>query len=168
MASYITSLDPFQCDSQLYSTPPLLTRANLFHTGTRGFLVEVVGQFCKIAHALVTDLVYWSATTEFWACVSFWLIAAGLVMGVLAAVLGLVDFLTIERARAYAAGWLHLGANAAALLLSAINLWLRWDDPLAAVMPWGLVLSAIVALLLAIAGWYGGELAYRHKVGVID
>jgi uncharacterized membrane protein len=118
--------------------------------------------------ALVTDLVYRANGTDFWASMSFWLIAAGLALGALAAVLGLIDFLTIERARAYAAGWIHLGANATALLLTAINLWLRWDDPAAAVIPWGLALSVIVTLLLTIAGWYGGELAYRYKVGVIE
>ena len=60
--------------------------------------------------ALVTDIVYWSTTNDFWARMSYWLIIAGLVMGALAAVLGLIDFLTIERARAYAAGWIHLGS----------------------------------------------------------
>ena len=89
-------------------------------------------------------------------------------MGALAAVLGLIDFLTIERARAHTAGWIHLASNATAILLTIINLWLRWDDPVAAVMPWGLTLSVVVTILLTIAGWYGGELAYRHKVGVIE
>ena len=56
---------------------------------------------------LVTDIVYWLTTEAFWAGMSFWLIAAGVVMG-------LMDFLTIERARAYSAGWIHAGGNATA------------------------------------------------------
>jgi uncharacterized membrane protein len=118
--------------------------------------------------ALVTDLVYWITTEAFWAQASFWLIVAGLVMGLLAAVLGLVDFLTIERARAYLAGWIHAGGNVAAMVLTAVSLLLRLDDPAAAVLPWGLILSAVTAVLLGVTGWYGGELAYRHKVGVVD
>jgi uncharacterized membrane protein len=118
--------------------------------------------------ALVTDVVYWATNTNFWPQMSFWLIAAGLVMGALSAVLGVVDFLTIERVRAHTAGWIHGGGNALALILTIANLWLRRDDVATAVIPWGLVLSVVVAVLLGIAGWYGGELAFRHKVGVIE
>lgn len=118
--------------------------------------------------ALVTDLVFWLGNEEFWARMSFWQIVGGLVMGPLAAVLGLIDFLTIERARAHTAGWLHLGSNAAALLLAIFNLWLRWDDAATAVVPGGLILSLLTAGLLAFGGWYGGELAYRYKIGVIE
>jgi uncharacterized membrane protein len=30
-------------------------------------------------------------------------------------------------------------------------------DPAGAVIPWGLALSAITALILTVTGWYGGE-----------
>lgn len=30
----------------------------------------------------------------------------------------------------------------------------------------GLVLSSTIGALLAVTGWYGGELSYRHLVGV--
>lgn len=42
----------------------------------------------------------------------------------------------------------------------------RLDDAAAAVLPWGLTLSAINAALLGVTGWYGGELSYRHRIGV--
>ncbi|MFO7679781.1 MAG: DUF2231 domain-containing protein [Chloroflexota bacterium] len=118
--------------------------------------------------ALVTDIVYWLTAEEFWARMSFWLIVGGLVMGLLAAVLGLIDFVTIERARSHAAGWIHLGGNSLALILAFVNLWLRWNEPAAAVIPWGILLSLLIAGILGIGGWYGGELAYRHKIGVIE
>ena len=118
--------------------------------------------------ALITDIVYWATLTEFWAQMSFWLIVGGVLTGALAAVLGLVDFLTIDRVREHSAGWIHAGVNATAMILSLINLWLRWDDVTTAVIPLGLVLSTAVAVLLTIGGWFGGELAFRHKVGVIE
>lgn len=119
--------------------------------------------------ALATDLAYWFTADSFWARASFWLLVAGIIMGALAAVLGLIDFLTIERARAYTTGWIHAGSNVTVLVLALINLWLRWgDNQAAAILPWGLLLSGIIAGLLGIAGWTGGELAYRHKVGVIE
>ncbi|MCA9970230.1 MAG: DUF2231 domain-containing protein [Anaerolineales bacterium] len=118
--------------------------------------------------ALVTDVIYWLNDVPFWAEMSFWLIVGGVVMGALAAVVGLIDFLTIARVRAHTAGWLHAGLNAGALVLALLNLWLRWGARADGVLPWGVVLSVITAVLLGVSGWYGGELAYRHKVGVID
>jgi uncharacterized membrane protein len=33
-------------------------------------------------------------------------------------------------------------------------------------VPWGVALSALVGLGLAVTGWTGGELSYRHLIGV--
>lgn len=118
--------------------------------------------------ALVTDIVYWITAADFWARVSLWLIVGGLVMGVLAAGLGAIDFFTIDRVRALTSGWIHAGVNVAVIIFALANLWLRWGDPAAAVWPAGVILSAITTVLLGVSGWYGGELSYRHKVGVIE
>ncbi len=117
--------------------------------------------------ALVTDIAFAVTNDLFWARVSMWLLGGGLVMGALAALAGLTDFLTIRRAR-QAVGWFHFLGNAAALLIALANLWMRIDQPGAAVLPTGLVLSAIVVGILLVTGWLGGELAYRHKIGVIE
>ncbi len=118
--------------------------------------------------ALAADLAFWGTVDPFWARVSLWLTGAGLVTGVLAAGLGLVEFITIQRARNHTAGWMHFIGNAIVLVLAFISLLLRVADPTGAVLPWGLVLSAIIAALLVVTGWYGGELSYRHKIGVIE
>ena len=118
--------------------------------------------------ALATDLVFWGTGNTFWAGFSMWLVAAGLVMGAIAAVFGLTDFLTIERARTGSTGWIHFLGNALALICALISLLLRVGDPAAAVLPGGLVLSFITVGILLVTGWMGGELAYRHKIGVIE
>jgi uncharacterized membrane protein len=56
--------------------------------------------------------------------------------------------------------------NLAAVLLSVVNFLVHLRDGAVAVMPTGLILSAIVVLLLAFNGWMGGELVFRHGVGV--
>src|SRR4051794_18645797 len=64
--------------------------------------------------ALATDLAFWGIGDPFWSRASLWLLAAGFVMGALAAVIGLIDFLTIERARTGSTGWVHFIGNAIA------------------------------------------------------
>jgi len=117
--------------------------------------------------AFLTDLSYCSTGDPFWARASFWLVVGGLVGGILAAVLGLIDFLSIQRVREHPAGWIHFIGNSTVLLLSMISLILRWGDPAAAILPWGLTISTVVSGILVITGWYGGELAYRHMIGVV-
>jgi uncharacterized membrane protein len=40
--------------------------------------------------------------------------------------------------------------------------------PGAAILPVGLILSAIVVLILLYTGWRGWEMVYRHRVAVED
>jgi uncharacterized membrane protein len=114
-----------------------------------------------------TDIGYWLTGDAFWARASIWLIGSGFISGLVAAATGLSDFLRIARVRKRSAGWLHLIGNVAALLLTLVNWILRFNDPAAAILPVGIVLSVLVSTILGVTGWYGAELSYRHKVGVI-
>ena len=117
--------------------------------------------------ALGTDVGYWLTGDDFWARASYWLIGAGLVSGVVAALTGMSDFVKIDRVRQHSAGWAHMVGNVAALSLSLVNFILRWGNQSGAILPTGLLISLVVATLLGITGWYGAELIYRHKVAVI-
>lgn len=119
-----------------------------------------------LAGAFLSDLAYLRKADPFWARASQWLVGAGLVSGALAAVFGLIDFLSIKRARNALAGWVHLIGNAAALVLSLVNLVMRLRNPFSIIQTWGLALSAITNGLLVVTGWMGGELAYHHMIGV--
>ncbi|MDX2229575.1 MAG: DUF2231 domain-containing protein [Leptolyngbyaceae cyanobacterium bins.349] len=116
---------------------------------------------------LGTDLGYWLTQDPFWARASVWLLGAGLLTGLVAAATGMSDFLKIDRVKKHSAGWIHAVGNIAGLFLSLINWVQRLGDPAAAVLPLGIILSTVVAVLLAVTGWYGAELIYRHKVAVI-
>ncbi|MDT8305718.1 MAG: DUF2231 domain-containing protein [Anaerolineae bacterium] len=119
-----------------------------------------------LVSALLTDIAYWGSLEDFWARASLWLIAAGLASGLLAGLVGAIDYFTIERARGHRAGRLHAAGNVTAVVLAAINLAIRWGDPAAPILWWGLILSLVTALILGVTGWYGGELTFRHKIGV--
>jgi uncharacterized membrane protein len=116
---------------------------------------------------LISDIVYAATADPFWATASFWLLGFGIVMGLLAGLLGFIDFSTLPPARSRT-GWMHMIGNLLAVVISAANLWLRMADAAAAIVPTGLILSIVVGGILVITGWLGGELSYRHKIGVID
>lgn len=117
--------------------------------------------------AFGTDIGYWLTTDPFWARASLWLIGSGFVAGIAAAITGFLDFFKVKRVRKRSAGWLHMGGNVTVMVLSLINWIIRFDNPAGFILPWGLGISLVVATLLGITGWYGGELSFRHKVGVI-
>ena len=79
---------------------------------------------------------------------------------------GLTDFLGDSRIRALGDAWQHMLANVAAVVIELINLVLRWGHPEAALPSPGVYLSGAAVLLLAFSGWKGGNLVFRHRVGV--
>lgn len=115
----------------------------------------------------VTDIVFAVTESTFWSSVSYYLLWAGLISAGLAAIVGLVDFIGVPRVRSVRAGWAHLLLNVAIVALSVVNLLLRWGDTIGQIEPSGIILSLVATGLLLVSGWYGGELTYRHKVGVI-
>jgi uncharacterized membrane protein len=118
--------------------------------------------------ALATDIVYIVTGDPAWAGGSFWLIVGGLVMALIAALGGLIDFMGDSRIRETSASWLHAVANVAVVIAEAFSLYFRYKHGADAVLPVGVVLSAIAALLLVFSGWQGGELVYKHRVAVRD
>jgi uncharacterized membrane protein len=117
--------------------------------------------------AFGADIGAWLTNDPFWARAALWLTGAGVVLGLLAAIPGLIDFTTKKRIRDHQSAWVHGIGNIVVVTLAVISWWLRRDDPLDAVLPWGITLSAIITLMLVITGWLGGELSYRHKIGVM-
>src|SRR5438067_5257433 len=57
----------------------------------------------------VCDLVFWATGNTSWADATLWLLGAGLIMAVLAAVAGLTDFLGEPQIRALDTAWWHAG-----------------------------------------------------------
>jgi uncharacterized membrane protein len=117
--------------------------------------------------ALGADIGYWLTHDPFWARAAIWLIGSGFISGLVAAFTGMLDFVKIDRVKKHSAGWIHMAGNVSALVLTLINWYLRRDNVEGAILPTGIILSAIVASALGITGWFGAELIYRHKISVI-
>lgn len=114
----------------------------------------------------VTDIVYWRSAAILWADISAWLLTVGLVISVFAALAGLVDFLGDARIRQLRSAWIHVLGNVTALVLTFFNVLVHTRDAYTSVVPAGLILSTLVVLILAVTGWNGWTMVYRHGVGV--
>ncbi len=97
---------------------------------------------------------------------SFYMIAAGIIGGLVAAVFGLVDWLAIPNgSRAKRVGALHGILNVVVVGIFIISWGIRYADPDEQMTP-AVVLSAIAVALALVSGWLGGELVDRLGVGV--
>jgi len=143
------------------------SRAKLLgHPVHQMLIVLPAGLFITAAVFDVLHLV--RGTSGPWATVSYWMIAAGVVGGLLAAVFGFVDYLAIPAGtRAKRVGATHGLGNVAVVALYAASWLLRRDAPES---PSGLALACSFAgvALAAVTAWLGGELVDRLGVGVDD
>jgi uncharacterized membrane protein len=101
---------------------------------------------CFVA-ALVTDIAYANSAYLMWLHFSEWLIAAGLAFGGLAALVLLIEFFASRAIRTGSIGWTHLVLFYAALVVELINALIHTIDGWTAVVPTGMTLSVIGALL---------------------
>jgi|SRR5882757_2464541 uncharacterized membrane protein len=115
------------------------------------------------AGALVTDIVYWQMPDVLWERFSIWLILAGLVMAGLATVAYVIDL--AGRRRIERPAWPRVVGYALAVLLSVVNAFVHSRDGYTAVVPSGLMLSALVVVVLLFTAWVGMALANRQRVG---
>ncbi|MGE3780376.1 MAG: DUF2231 domain-containing protein, partial [Pirellulaceae bacterium] len=118
---------------------------------------------------LAADLVFWGTGDRFWAHAAEWLLAIGVILGAVVADLGLIAFITVSRVRSRVAGWVYSLGTGPAILVALGNLMYRAEsDTGAAVIPLGIILSAVVVALLLVTGWLAGERVFRHRIGIVD
>ncbi|HEX5834321.1 MAG TPA: DUF2231 domain-containing protein, partial [Pyrinomonadaceae bacterium] len=78
-----------------------------------------------LATAVIFDVLYLATANSTWSVVAFWMIAAGLIGGLVAALFGLIDYLYIPRGtRAKRIGMYHAIVNVGAMVLFALSLYL--------------------------------------------
>ena len=117
--------------------------------------------------ALLADITYALTAEMMWANFSAWLLVVGLIIGVFAAIAGLIDVLSNRHIRAQTAVWFHMLGNIAVLVIAFFNVLIHTRDAWTSVVPTGLILSILTVLILPVTGWLGWSLVYRHGVGVV-
>jgi uncharacterized membrane protein len=118
--------------------------------------------------AVIFDLIGLVSHVSRWTEVAYYLIGAGVIGGLAAAVPGWIDWFAIPAGtRAKRIGLLHGIGNVVVLVLFATSWLFRRDNP--AAPPTGAIVAALLGLVLgAVTGWLGGELVDRLGVGVDD
>ena len=115
----------------------------------------------------LSDVAYWVDGDPGFAKAAVWLLGLGVVTALLAAVAGFADFLGDGRIRRIGDAWQHMIGNLVAVALAVASLIIRLEAGAeAAAIPVGLLLSTAVVVILVFTGWKGGELVFRHRVGV--
>jgi uncharacterized membrane protein len=105
--------------------------------------------------AFLTDIAFWQTSNLMWQNFSAWLLFAGM-----------VDLLFSPEVRAQRPAWPHAIGNLIVLGLAFLNSLVHAGDGWTAVVPYGLILSAVTVLLIFVTAWLGRSMVFRHGVGV--
>ncbi|MFS0867029.1 DUF2231 domain-containing protein [Microbacterium sp. 179-B 1A2 NHS] len=97
------------------------------------------------------------------------LLIIGIVGAVLAAVLGILDLLTLTKGTAAKrTALMHMAFNTVALVLFVVSVVLRFGTPDDEANVPAFVISLVAYLGVGVSGWLGGKLAYTFGVRVAD
>jgi uncharacterized membrane protein len=120
--------------------------------------------------SVITDLIFYFNRNSSLMLISKFLIAAGILGAILAAIPGLIDWTGITEPAAKTIGTRHLILNVSALVLFGVSLYLRMKNYGAALVGFHLKIPFAVSfvgwLLMAISASLGGKLVYQHRMGV--
>ncbi|MGV0795090.1 DUF2231 domain-containing protein [Mycolicibacterium sp. XJ1819] len=118
--------------------------------------------------AVVFDIIYLTTDRSGFAVAAGYMIAAGIIGGLLAAPFGWIDWFKIPGGtRAKRIGLVHGLGNGVVLVLFAISWLLRVGEGWTPTV-WALVCSFAAVVLAVVAAWFGGELVERLGVGIAE
>ncbi len=116
--------------------------------------------------AVVFDIIYLISNNPQWAVAAYYMVGAGLIGGLAAALFGWLDWLGIPAGtRAKRIGLWHGLGNMAVVALFVLSWVLRRDNPMEP--PTGAIVAGLAGVVVSLlTAWLGGELVYRLGVGV--
>jgi uncharacterized membrane protein len=114
-----------------------------------------------LSAVFVTDFVYWQTLLFQWANFSGWLLMAGLIFAGMAGIAFVADLIS---KRLVAVSWPRFVGLTVAALLGLLNAFVHSRDAYTTVVPEGIILSAIVALILIVIGFGGWNLASDRRI----
>jgi uncharacterized membrane protein len=115
--------------------------------------------------SLVSDLIYkFGFGGAVWNDVAFYTLAGGIVGALIAALPGFIDLVGLTNPKTKSIAIWHMCLNLLAVVVFAVDFWLRFSRPPADNVPF--ILSIVGVILIFITGYLGGELVYVRGVAV--
>jgi uncharacterized membrane protein len=120
--------------------------------------------------SLVADLIYlWRGNPVWINYIAFYTLLGGIIGAAVAAVPGLIDWLSLkDREVVKIANW-HARLNVIALLIFAASFYLRTaggSEMVGRSYTIPIALSVLGVIMISISGYLGGELVFKHGVAV--
>lgn len=134
-----------------------------------GHPIHVMMVHFPIAFVVATlgiDILYWWTGDEFWVRAGLWSAGFAFWSGVAASVVGIAEILLVPGIRVLEASWSHAVAAMTLVAIAGANWGERLFNP-EMILPHGLILSFLAAVMTGFAGWHGGKLVFDHGVGVL-
>jgi uncharacterized membrane protein len=147
-------------DGLMINTTPVAVVRTAPHPLVRLLVSFPIACFCS---ALVTDIVYAGTSNMLWSDFSDWLLAVGMIMGVLAAIVGLIDLIGNRRTRGRPGAVLIIG-SLLVLMVGLLDNFVHSRDAWTSVVPDGLIVSAILVVLILATVWLSARASYRQAV----
>ena len=120
--------------------------------------------------SFVVDILFYFLRHPTLLVIAKFMLAAGCIGAIAAAVPGIVDWLAIKDGDAKKVANWHARLNIAALVVFAISFFLRlgsYSDLVGRKLTIPFLLSLVGVIMIAISGWLGGELAFRYGIGQV-
>lgn len=111
------------------------------------------------------DVLYWWTGDAFWARAAIWAAGTGFLFGMLAGFSGTAELLLVSGIRSRAPAWTHFIIAVTLLALLGANWGHRLSGYQEAVLPYGILLSALCVIVVGFTGWHGGKLVFDYRLG---
>jgi len=120
------------------------------------------------ATSFVADVLFYFLKYPTLLIISKFMIAAGCLGAIAAAIPGIIDWLAIRDGEVKRVANWHARLNIAALVVFAISFLLRmgrYSELVSRRLTIPFLLSLVGVILISISGWLGGELVFRYGIG---
>ncbi len=120
--------------------------------------------------SLIADFIYlWRVNPVWRDYISFYTLLGGIIGAAVAAIPGLIDWLSLKDPKVVKVANWHARLNVIALLIFAASFYLRTTSgagPVSGSYTIPVALSVLGVILISISGYLGGEMVFKHGVAV--
>ncbi|PZO66981.1 MAG: hypothetical protein DI498_04320 [Paracoccus denitrificans] len=115
--------------------------------------------------AFGSDIMYLWTGDVFWPRVAIWAAGIAFLIGILAGIAGTAELLLVPGIRIRSTSWTHFVLAVTLLSVLGLNWGYRFGDAEGAVLPIGILISALAVGMTGITGWHGGKLVFDYQIG---